>query len=39
MSALAQAQQQLGPGHPAAMAAAAGFVSIGTGVTGPPRAV
>ena len=30
MSALAGAQQQLGAGQPAAMAAAAGFVSIGT---------
>jgi tetratricopeptide (TPR) repeat protein len=30
MSALAGAQQQLGGGQPAAMAAAAGFVSIGT---------
>jgi CHAT domain-containing protein len=29
--ALAQAQQHLGHGHPPAMAAAAGFVSIGTG--------
>ncbi len=29
--ALAQAQKQLGDSHPAAMAAAAGFVSIGTG--------
>ncbi len=29
--ALAQAQKHLGDSHPAAMAAAAGFVSIGTG--------
>jgi len=29
-SALARAQQQLGGTHPAAIAAAAGFVSIGT---------
>ena len=35
MSALAAAQQQLGHGPPAAMAAAAGFVSIGTDVTLP----
>jgi len=36
MSALAAAQREMGHRHPAAMAAAAGFVSIGTGV--PPRA-
>jgi CHAT domain-containing protein len=30
--ALAQAQMRLGDSHPAAMAAAAGFVSIGTSV-------
>ena len=33
--ALAQAQKQLGSTHPAAMAAAAGFVSIGTGAAPP----
>ncbi len=38
VSALAEAQRQLGHSHPAAMAAAAGFVSIGTDVTVPPRA-
>ena len=38
MSALAGAQQQLGDGQPAAMAAAAGFVSIGTSVATPPAA-
>lgn len=38
MSALAGAQQQLGDGEPAAMAAAAGFVSIGTSVAAPPAA-
>lgn len=37
MSALAEAQQQLGHSHPAAMAAAAGFVSIGTDVNLPHR--
>jgi len=35
--ALAQAQRQLGTTYPAAMAAAAGFVSIGTGAA-PPAA-
>ena len=38
MSALAEAQQELGRSHPAAMAAAAGFVSIGTNVALPPAA-
>jgi tetratricopeptide (TPR) repeat protein len=36
--ALAQAQRQLGATHPAAMAAAAGFVSIGTGAAQPAAA-
>jgi hypothetical protein len=38
MSALAEAQQQLGHSHLAAMAAAAGFVSIGTDVAVRPVA-